>query len=232
MALPDLYQSTALVMIERQQVPEAFVRPTVTSAARDSAADDQSGDPEPVPAREPDPAVRALSRSADARIERAGGGPAPDRHPSRAEVERQQPDRRQHDRVRPVVPRARSPDRGAGDQHAGRLLHRGEPQGPRAPGDGHRRVPPRPARRGQEAARRAGGAGERAAPPLSRASFPSRCRATWPRWSPSPSSSGSTATTRCASPSAGTSSRPRSSRCARCPETRPTRCGWPGSSGS
>ena len=31
MALPDLYESTALVMIERQQVPEAFVRPTVTS---------------------------------------------------------------------------------------------------------------------------------------------------------------------------------------------------------
>lgn len=31
MGLPDLYQSTALVMIERQQVPEAFVRPTVTS---------------------------------------------------------------------------------------------------------------------------------------------------------------------------------------------------------
>jgi polysaccharide chain length determinant protein (PEP-CTERM system associated) len=31
MALPDLYQSTALVMIERQQVPEAFVRSTVTS---------------------------------------------------------------------------------------------------------------------------------------------------------------------------------------------------------
>lgn len=31
MALPDLYQSIALVMIERQQVPEAFVRPTVTS---------------------------------------------------------------------------------------------------------------------------------------------------------------------------------------------------------
>jgi succinoglycan biosynthesis transport protein ExoP len=31
MGLPDLYQSTALVMIERQQVPEAFVRSTVTS---------------------------------------------------------------------------------------------------------------------------------------------------------------------------------------------------------
>ena len=31
MALPDLYQSSALVMIERQQVPEAFVRATVTS---------------------------------------------------------------------------------------------------------------------------------------------------------------------------------------------------------
>ena len=31
MGLPDLYQSSALVMIERQQVPEAFVRPTVTS---------------------------------------------------------------------------------------------------------------------------------------------------------------------------------------------------------
>ncbi len=31
MALPDLYQSSALVMVERQQVPEAFVRPTVTS---------------------------------------------------------------------------------------------------------------------------------------------------------------------------------------------------------
>ena len=30
MALPDLYQSTALVMIERQQVPEACVRATVT----------------------------------------------------------------------------------------------------------------------------------------------------------------------------------------------------------
>jgi polysaccharide chain length determinant protein (PEP-CTERM system associated) len=31
MALPDLYESTALVLVERQQVPEAFVRPTVTS---------------------------------------------------------------------------------------------------------------------------------------------------------------------------------------------------------
>jgi polysaccharide chain length determinant protein (PEP-CTERM system associated) len=31
MALPDLYQSSALVMIERQQVPEVFVRATVTS---------------------------------------------------------------------------------------------------------------------------------------------------------------------------------------------------------
>jgi polysaccharide biosynthesis transport protein len=31
MALPDLYESTALVLIDRQQVPEAFVRPTVTS---------------------------------------------------------------------------------------------------------------------------------------------------------------------------------------------------------
>jgi len=31
MALPDLYQSTALVLVERQQVPESFVRPTVTS---------------------------------------------------------------------------------------------------------------------------------------------------------------------------------------------------------
>jgi succinoglycan biosynthesis transport protein ExoP len=31
MALPDLYQSAAIVMIERQQVPEAFVRSTVTS---------------------------------------------------------------------------------------------------------------------------------------------------------------------------------------------------------
>jgi polysaccharide chain length determinant protein (PEP-CTERM system associated) len=31
MALPDLYQSTALVLVERQQLPEAFVRPTVTS---------------------------------------------------------------------------------------------------------------------------------------------------------------------------------------------------------
>jgi polysaccharide chain length determinant protein (PEP-CTERM system associated) len=29
--LPELYQSSALVLIERQQVPEAFVRPTVTS---------------------------------------------------------------------------------------------------------------------------------------------------------------------------------------------------------
>jgi polysaccharide chain length determinant protein (PEP-CTERM system associated) len=31
MALPDLYESTALVLIERQQVPESFVKPTVTS---------------------------------------------------------------------------------------------------------------------------------------------------------------------------------------------------------
>ena len=30
-ALPDLYRSTATVLVERQQVPEAFVRPTVTS---------------------------------------------------------------------------------------------------------------------------------------------------------------------------------------------------------
>ncbi len=31
MALPDLYESSALVLVDRQQVPEAFVRPTVTS---------------------------------------------------------------------------------------------------------------------------------------------------------------------------------------------------------
>ena len=31
MGLPDLYESTALVLVERQQVPEAFVRSTVTS---------------------------------------------------------------------------------------------------------------------------------------------------------------------------------------------------------
>ena len=31
LALPDLYESTALVLVDRQQVPEAFVRPTVTS---------------------------------------------------------------------------------------------------------------------------------------------------------------------------------------------------------
>jgi polysaccharide chain length determinant protein (PEP-CTERM system associated) len=30
MALPDLYESTALVLVDRQQVPEEFVRPTVT----------------------------------------------------------------------------------------------------------------------------------------------------------------------------------------------------------
>src|SRR5882762_10282333 len=30
-ALPALYRATATVLVERQQVPEAFVRPTVTS---------------------------------------------------------------------------------------------------------------------------------------------------------------------------------------------------------
>src|SRR3954465_6029757 len=30
--LPNIYQSTATVLVERQQVPEAFVRSTVTSA--------------------------------------------------------------------------------------------------------------------------------------------------------------------------------------------------------
>src|SRR5215470_732354 len=30
--LPDLYRSTATVLVDRQQVPEAFVRSTVTSA--------------------------------------------------------------------------------------------------------------------------------------------------------------------------------------------------------
>ena len=28
---PNVYQSTATVLVDRQQVPEAFVRPTVTS---------------------------------------------------------------------------------------------------------------------------------------------------------------------------------------------------------
>src|SRR5690348_15337686 len=32
MALPDIYQATATVLVDRQQVPETFVRPTVTSA--------------------------------------------------------------------------------------------------------------------------------------------------------------------------------------------------------
>src|SRR5262245_51706768 len=30
--LPNIYRSTVTVMVDRQQVPEAFVRPTVTSA--------------------------------------------------------------------------------------------------------------------------------------------------------------------------------------------------------
>ena len=32
MALPNIYQATATVLVDRQQVPESFVRPTVTSA--------------------------------------------------------------------------------------------------------------------------------------------------------------------------------------------------------
>src|SRR5262245_53774353 len=32
LALPNLYQATATVLVDRQQVPESFVRPTVTSA--------------------------------------------------------------------------------------------------------------------------------------------------------------------------------------------------------
>src|SRR5712692_6414415 len=32
MALPNIYQATATVLVDRQQVPETFVRPTVTSA--------------------------------------------------------------------------------------------------------------------------------------------------------------------------------------------------------
>src|SRR5881628_67310 len=31
-ALPNLYQATATVLVDRQQVPETFVQPTVTSA--------------------------------------------------------------------------------------------------------------------------------------------------------------------------------------------------------
>src|SRR5689334_12782841 len=31
LSLPDIYRATATVMVERQQVSEAFVRPTVTS---------------------------------------------------------------------------------------------------------------------------------------------------------------------------------------------------------
>src|SRR5512147_1612351 len=31
LSLPGLYRSKAIVLVERQQVPEAFVRPTVTS---------------------------------------------------------------------------------------------------------------------------------------------------------------------------------------------------------
>ena len=31
LSLPNLYRSTATILVERQQVPEAFVRPTVTS---------------------------------------------------------------------------------------------------------------------------------------------------------------------------------------------------------
>jgi len=36
--LPSLYRSTATVLVERQQVPEAFVRPTVTSALLEGTA--------------------------------------------------------------------------------------------------------------------------------------------------------------------------------------------------
>ncbi len=38
LSLPSLYRSTATVLVERQQVPEAFVRPTVTSALLEGTA--------------------------------------------------------------------------------------------------------------------------------------------------------------------------------------------------
>src|SRR5206468_12946630 len=36
MALPNIYQATATVLVDRQQAPETFVRPTVTSALESS----------------------------------------------------------------------------------------------------------------------------------------------------------------------------------------------------
>ena len=67
LSLPNLYRSTATVLVERQQVPESLRAVHRDERARDAAADDQPGDPEPLAARGPDHPLRPLSRPARSR---------------------------------------------------------------------------------------------------------------------------------------------------------------------
>ena len=135
MALPDLYQSTALVLVERQQLPEAFVRPTVTSELE---------------LRLQTISQEILSRSRlEALVTRLGLYPdLNDATTEEQAVERLrrdiQLDLRMADANRPGAGTttfalsyrgARSPDRRARDQYPRVLLHRREPPGARAAGD-------------------------------------------------------------------------------------------------
>ena len=141
--------------------------------AGDATAHDQPGDPQPLAAPGADHPVQPLSR----RGQRSGHGrnrrADAQGHQARAEDDQYQGRPHEyHDRLHALLSRTRPADSRARDQHAGVLLHRGEPQGPGAPGNGHRGLPQGAARRDAEAPGRARGARERVPEAIPRRATP------------------------------------------------------------
>ncbi len=149
--LPDVYRATATVLVERQQVPEALVRASITteletrlqtisqqilSRTRLQELIDRLDLYPDLRHRVPrETLVEAMRRSERSRAGRRTG---------------------RHDRVQPQLPGEGSRDRRPRREYAGVVLRRGGSEGPRAADDGDGGIPQAPARRGQAETGRAG----------------------------------------------------------------------------
>ena len=106
-ALPDLYRSTALVLVERQQVPEAFVASTVTSELETrlhTISQEILSRSRLEGARSP--RFGLYPGPARARIERRSRRADAQGHPPGAEDHRHQGSAERHDRLRALLPGA------------------------------------------------------------------------------------------------------------------------------
>ena len=177
---PDLYRSTATVLVERQQVPEAFVRPTVTSEL-ETRLNTISQEILSRSRLEGVCPLRSLPGPARARIQRGGRRAHAQGHPPGAEDHREQGQPAEPTTAFALSYQGRDPRTVAlvtntlASFYIEENLKLRERQAAGTADFLKAQTRPRP-----EATGRAGGSGSASSGSVTSASCPSRCRRTWP----------------------------------------------------